>query len=158
MNSWRSSEFWACAPPLITFSMGTGSTFAPSPPIQRKRETPALPAAAFAVASEQPRIAFAPRRDLFLVPSSSISAPSTERWSSASTPASAAAISPSTFRTACRTLLPPYLLLSPSRSSTASNRPVEAPDGTAARPLAPDSSVTSTSMVGLPRESRIWRA
>jgi hypothetical protein len=35
--------------------------------------------------------------------------------------------------------------------------PVEAPDGTAARPKAPLSSVTSTSTVGLPRESRISR-
>jgi hypothetical protein len=37
-------------------------------------------------------------------------------------------------------------------------RPVEAPDGTAARPSAPLSSVTSTSTVGLPRLSRISRA
>ena len=35
--------------------------------------------------------------------------------------------------------------------------PVDAPDGTAARPNAPDSSPISTSTVGLPRESRIWR-
>ena len=47
--------------------------------------------------------------------------------------------------------------MSPSRSSSASRVPVEAPDGTAARPTAPDSSVTSTSTVGLPRESRISR-
>ena len=46
----------------------------------------------------------------------------------------------------------------PSRSSTASNSPVEAPEGTAAQPRAPESSTTSTSTVGLPRESRIWRA
>ena len=46
----------------------------------------------------------------------------------------------------------------PSRSSTASNSPVEAPEGTAASPRAPDSRATSTSTVGLPRESRIWRA
>ena len=46
----------------------------------------------------------------------------------------------------------------PSRSSTASCTPVDAPEGTAARPTAPDSSSTSTSTVGLPRESRIWRA
>src|SRR3990172_5656320 len=42
--------------------------------------------------------------------------------------------------------------------ATASCAPVDAPDGTAARPKAPDSSVTSTSTVGLPRLSRIWRA
>src|SRR5205823_9493442 len=34
----------------------------------------------------------------------------------------------------------------------------DAPDGTAARPNAPPSSVTSTSTVGFPRESRISRA
>ena len=36
--------------------------------------------------------------------------------------------------------------------------PVEAPDGTAARPIEPSSSTTSTSTVGLPRLSRISRA
>ena len=29
MNSWRSIEFAACAPPLITFIIGTGSVVAP---------------------------------------------------------------------------------------------------------------------------------
>ncbi len=43
-------------------------------------------------------------------------------------------------------------------TGTASWVPVEAPEGTAARPLAPDSSVTSTSTVGLPRLSSISRA
>src|SRR4030095_10096137 len=47
--------------------------------------------------------------------------------------------------------------LSPSRSSIASRAPVEAPEGTAARPMTPDSSSTSHSTVGLPRESRISR-
>ena len=46
----------------------------------------------------------------------------------------------------------------PSRSSTASNAPVDAPLGTAARAIVPSSSSTSTSTVGLPRESRISRA
>jgi hypothetical protein len=46
----------------------------------------------------------------------------------------------------------------PSRSSTASNSPVDAPDGTAARPAAPDFSTKSTSTVGLPRLSTICRA
>src|SRR6185369_17124695 len=48
--------------------------------------------------------------------------------------------------------------MSPSRNSIASREPVEAPEGTAARPITPDSSSTSASMVGLPRESRISRA
>ncbi|CFN73728.1 Uncharacterised protein [Bordetella pertussis] len=47
--------------------------------------------------------------------------------------------------------------MSPSRSSMASREPVEAPEGTEARPIAPDSSSTSHSTVGLPRESRISR-
>ena len=42
-------------------------------------------------------------------------------------------------------------------SSTASCAPVEAPEGTAARPIEPSSSTTSTSTVGLPRLSRISR-
>src|SRR5262249_41333329 len=43
------------------------------------------------------------------------------------------------------------------RRSTASWAPVLAPLGTAARPRAPETSSTSTSTVGLPRESRISR-
>src|SRR5947207_15432844 len=63
-----------------------------------------------------------------------------------------------TFLTASSTPLPPKRLPSPSRSSTASCSPVEAPLGTAAVPLAPLARVTSHSTVGLPRESRISRA
>ena len=49
-------------------------------------------------------------------------------------------------------------MASPSRSSSASCSPVDAPDGTIARPSAPPSSPTSASTVGLPRESRTSRA
>src|SRR5215467_3230447 len=59
--------------------------------------------------------------------------------------------------TAFRTPLPPYRALSPSLSSSASRSPVDAPEGTAARPNAAPSNATSTSTVGLPRESRISR-
>src|SRR3712207_8325563 len=59
--------------------------------------------------------------------------------------------------TALVTPLPPYRS-PPSRSSTASNAPVEAPLGTAARAIVPSSRATSTSTVGFPRESRISRA
>src|SRR6201985_822927 len=62
-----------------------------------------------------------------------------------------------TASTAFRTPFPPQRPLSPSRSSTASRVPVEAPEGTAARPIEPSSSTTSTSTVGLPRLSRISR-
>src|SRR5919197_1263806 len=91
------------------------------------------------------------------VPSSAISARSSPSWSRASRPRTTSAISLSTFATARVTPLPPYAA-PPSRSSTASCTPVDAPEGIAARPAAPDSSWTSTSTVGLPRESRIWRA
>ena len=49
-------------------------------------------------------------------------------------------------------------VLERSDSSIASFEPVDAPEGTAARPETPDSSATSASIVGLPRESRISRA
>ena len=50
-----------------------------------------------------------------------------------------------------------HLDLSPSRSSTASWMPVEAPEGVMARNM-PLWVWTSASTVGLPRESKIWRA
>ena len=62
---------------------------------------------------------------------------------------SASAISPFAFATAFMTPLPSHAA-PPSRSSVASNSPVEAPEGTAARPIAPPTSVTSASTVGLP--------
>ena len=118
-------------------------------------------AAARAAASETPRIAFAPSLDLVGVPSSAISA-----WSSAACsdsdpsgrPTAARASSPLAFATARKTPLPPYRFASPSRSSSASREPVEAPEGTAALPIAPLEVRISTSTVGLPRESRISRA
>src|SRR5262245_17533207 len=78
-------------------------------------------------------------------------------WSRTSSPWSLGRIWSWTFATASRTPLPPYRL-PPSRSSSASRLPVEAPEGTAARPPVPPSSTQSTSRVGFPRESRISRA
>src|SRR4051794_410256 len=72
-------------------------------------------------------------------------------------PFTLSASSPFTFPTAVLTPLPPKAS-PPSRSSTASNSPVDAPDGTIACPAAPDFSNRSTSTVGLPRLSRTWRA
>src|SRR5512142_1054507 len=83
---------------------------------------------------------------------------STRAWSSASSPITSVERRSLTAATAFRTPLPPKRFLSPSRSSSASRSPVEAPEGTAARPMAPPSSTTSTSTVGLPRLSRISRA
>ncbi len=74
---------------------------------------------------------------MFGVPSSSISFSSSAFCSSAFMPRTASKISPFTFATAFVTALPPKAS-PPSRSSTASWTPVEAPDGTAARPWAPD--------------------
>src|SRR5215469_15222853 len=107
---------------------------------------------------DTPMMAFAPIRDLPGVPSKSISAWSTSRWSSASWPRIASRNSSSLrLSTARVTPLPPYSL-PPSRSSTASNAPVDAPLGTPARPKDPSSRTTSTSRVGFPRESRICLA
>src|SRR5216684_7246983 len=58
---------------------------------------------------------------------------------------------------ALRVPLPRYRLGSLSRNSTASCSPVDAPEGTAARPIVPSARRTSDSTVGLPRESRISR-
>src|ERR1700676_1874068 len=65
------------------------------------------------------------------------------------------AISLLALATALSTPLPRYFDLSPSRSSRASCSPVDAPEGTAARPSAPPSRITSASTVGFPRESMI---
>ena len=46
MNSWKSSEFCACAPPFTTFIIGTGRTFALVPPSHRYRGSSASSAAA----------------------------------------------------------------------------------------------------------------
>ena len=94
---------------------------------------------------------------MFGDPSRSIIARSRPSWSAASRPRARSASSPFTFATACETPLPAHAP-PPSRSSTASCTPVDAPDGTIARPSAPDSRRTSTSTVGLPRESRTCRA
>ena len=162
MNSWKSTELSAWAPPLSTFIIGTGSSVgsplavdAAEVAVERlARSRRRRPCAA---ASETPRIALAPSRPLFGVPSSSISVRSIAAWSVGVGARSAVgdlAVDVGD-RLADALAAPPA---PPSRSSTASNSPVEAPDGTAARPRAPPSSSTSTSTVGLPRESRIWRA
>ena len=67
---------------------------------------PGVGAAALAAASETPRIALAPSRPLFGVPSSSIIVSSRAPCSAARAPVSAAAISPLTFSTARETPLP----------------------------------------------------
>ena len=68
-------------------------------------------------------------------------------------PTSAFAMSAATWRTARSTPSPPNAL-PPSRRSTASLTPVDAPAGAILRPRAPLSSTTSASTVGRPRESQ----
>ena len=107
LNSWKSMVLSACRPPLMTLRQGTGSVAASPPPSRRYRGSPAAAAAARATAMDTPRMALAPSRDLFGVPSRSISRWSIPRWSAASQPARARAISPLTPATARRTPLPP---------------------------------------------------
>jgi hypothetical protein len=101
-------------------------------------------------------MAFAPRLALFDVSSISFIRLSMAVWSVGSMPRILGAILSFTLATAPRTPLPMYR--SPwSRSSTASYAPVDAPLGTDARCSWPPD-MMSTSTVGLPRESKIWRA
>ena len=115
-------------------------------------------AAAFAQAKETAKIAFAPNSALLSVPSNLSIKRSISFCSNTSTPINLSAIILFTLLTAFKTPLPINTFLSPSRSSTASCAPVLAPLGTAARPIAPSSVITSTSTVGLPRESKICLA
>ena len=102
-------------------------------------------------------MAFAPSFDFVAVPSRASIFISIARCSKTFSPLRAGAMILFTFSTALRTPFPPYRFLSPSRSSRASFSPVEAPEGTAARPRTPFSRITSTSTVGFPRESMISR-
>ena len=115
-------------------------------------------AAAWLTANETPSIELAPSLPLLLVPSRSINLWSMTAWSITPMPTNADRISVLTLVTAVNTPLPPNLLSSWSLSSTASWAPVLAPEGTHARPKDPSSKYTSTSTVGLERESKISRA
>ncbi|OQB34508.1 MAG: hypothetical protein BWY05_01605 [Euryarchaeota archaeon ADurb.Bin165] len=110
--------------------------------------------AALETAIETGRMAFAPRRPLFSVPSVSISILSVPAWSVPSIPRRALRISVLIASTAFLTPFP-RKRSSSSRFSTASYVPVEAPEGHAARPKNPPASMTSASTVGLPLESMI---
>src|SRR6185369_2036714 len=114
---------------------------------------PSALAATRATANDTARIAFAPKFDLFDVPSSSSIRRSIRRCSVTTAPAISGPILSLILATACNTPLPPYRLGSPSLSSTASFSPVDAPEGTSAEPVVPSSRTTLASTVGLPRES-----
>ena len=137
------------------FIIGKGNSFAFTPPKYLYRGCPNASAAAFATARDTPNIALAPNLPLLEVPSNSNITLSIATWFKASIPKRASLISVFTLFTAFKTPFPKYLPLSSSLNSTASWLPVEAPDGTAALPFAPHSSITSTSTVGFPLESKI---
>ena len=158
MNSCASTLFEAWAPPFRMFIIGTGRMCAIGPPRYRYSGSPLSEAAARATARDTASMAFAPSLLLLGVPSASSISLSIAIWSSAGMPSSRGPITSLTLRTASRTPFPRYRFASPSRSSAASCSPVEAPLGTAARPVAPLASVISASTVGLPRLSRISRA
>ena len=138
MNSWRSIELSACAPPLITFIIGTGSVVASSPPRQRKSgrlrpQPPLWPRRARRRGSRSRRA----------VPCSASRRARSARgpvlvlvaWTSSPRTASRD-LAVRVARRRCETPLP-FQRSPPSRSSTASCTPVDAPDGTIARPSAP---------------------
>ena len=160
MNSWMSRPLSAWAPPLSTFIMRHGQDPRARPAeVLVERQARTRRRAARATASETPSSALAPSPDLLGVPSSSSSARSISRLLGRLEPLDLGRdhlvhVAHAPGARPCRR----SGSSSSSRSSTASRVPVEAPDGTMARPKAPDSSQTSTSMVGLPRESRISRA
>ena len=159
MNSWKSSELGACTPPLSTLKCGTGrEAVTPSGLIHCHSGVLAEAASARASAIELPTVALAPSLLLLAVPSRSIMAWSASASEAQGRPQSRSRISVLTEVTAPRTPLPSYRSGSPSRRSTASREPVEAPDGTPARASVPSASRTVTASVGRPRESRISRA
>ena len=158
MYSWQSAAESACLPPFMTFIIGTGRTLALGPPKYLYRGNPQESAAALATARDTANVALAPNTLLNSVPSIASIVSSIPTWSVTSIPINFGAINSLTFLTAFNTPCPPKRVLSPSRSSTASRSPVEAPDGTIARPTAPPSVTTSHSTVGLPRESITSRA
>ena len=162
MNSWKSTELSAWAPPLSTFIIGTGSSARLAAAVElgqvaverllgvgrgglggRERDAEQRVGAEPALVRGAVELDHRPvERALLGRPG-----PGQRRGDLAvdvgDRPADALAGPGARRRRAAR---PPRTLRS------------RRPEGTAASPRAPDSSTTSTSTVGLPRESRIWRA
>ena len=139
----------ACAAPetMLTIGMGSSGTSPPSSSCQSGRPAPRAPATL--TATDTASTELAPRRPSPGVPSRSSMTASIRGRSAASMPTTAGARTSFTFRTAALTPNPPKR--SPwSRNSTASYPPVEAPDGTTARPSAPSARPTRQPTVGRP--------
>src|SRR4028119_975048 len=97
---------------------------------------------------ETARIALAPSRDLLSVPSSSTIARSRSSCVSNDRSEKESFKVPLTLAAAFLQPRPPYRFASPSRSSSTSAAPVEAPDGTEAAPTAPPSRSQTPSTAG----------
>ena len=124
-----------CFPPFNIFIIGIGNSLPFIPPRYWYSSISKEFADAFATANDTPNIAFAPKFDLFSVSSNNINSLSIFLWSYAFIPIIFLAIFLFTFSTAFCTPFPKNLVLSLSRSSTASKLPVDAPDGTNAVPV-----------------------
>ena len=135
------------------FIIGQGNLWALKPPKYLYNGKLSDEAEAFATAIETAKIAFAPKFFLFSVPSRSHIILSINRCWYGLVPTKWWAKVSLIFFTALYTDLPKYTS-SLSRSSTASNAPVDAPLGTIADCTVPSDNVTVASTVGLPLESR----
>jgi len=143
----------------MTFAIGTGKTLAFGPPRYLNSGWSSAAAAALAFGSDTARMAFAPSLDLVSVPSSSSMVRSTaqliERIQTFATQAGSFSV---TFLTASARLCRENAFCRRRGVQWLHVRRCWRRWGRPARPAAPDSRVTSTSTVGLPRESRISRA
>ena len=158
MNSWKSSALLAWAPPLMMFIRGTGSTRALGPPrylysgisqLERRRPGRRHGHAQDGVGARLGLVGGAVGRQHRRVQPGLIEGVAADHRRGQD-------LADVVHRLVHA--LAQVALASPSRSSSASCSPVEAPEGTAPVAIAPDSSSTSASTVGLPRESRISRA
>ena len=136
----------ACAPPPKIWICGTGIATCRSPARNFHSGFFAAAAAACAQASDTATMALPPRRDLSGVPSSAMSVLSISSWFKSFPDKERSRISVFTPCTACLTSM---LFASPD--------PVDAPAGAIARPRAPFTA-TSASTVARPRESQTLRA
>ncbi len=135
MNSWKSIGASECAPPLMTFAIGTGSTFAFGPPRYLNSGWSERGGGGFGVGERDGENGV--RAELgFRFRAVELEHGARPRSIGRTRPApmSLGAITFVTFLTAFCTPLPRKRFLSPSRSSMASCSPVLAPQGTAARP------------------------
>ena len=160
MNSWKSTELSACAPPLSMFIIGTGSTcarLAAEVAVERQaRLAPRRPCARGQRDAEdrvraEPRLV---RRAVELDQRARRGPPGRRRRGRAT----ASAISPLTLRDRLRDALAAVGVAAVAQLDRLelAGRGAGRHRGAAAR--ARRRATTSTSTVGLPRESRIWRA